>query len=88
MPLGMHSLEPKLEVEPLDGRETAAIGIVGALVDNDDAWQPLVQLGLVWTGGLLGPLAAQSLYHGHALRDGSMTLWLHHRPAVLRLRDR
>lgn len=59
--------------------------LAAALLDGDDAWRLLAPFGLAWTGGPLGPLAAQALYHGHAARDALVALWHRHRPTRLRL---
>jgi len=55
-----------------------------ALLEGDDAWRQLAPFGLAWTGGPLGPLAAQALYHGLASRDALVALWHRHRPGMLR----
>lgn len=54
--------------------------LASALVDGSDDWRLLAPFGLPWTGGPLGPLAAQALYHGRALEEGIAALWHRHRP--------
>lgn len=54
--------------------------LAAALVDGSDAWRLLAPFGLAWTGGPLGPLAAQALYYGQALKDGIIVSWHRHRP--------
>lgn len=54
--------------------------LAAALLEDSDEWRLLAPFGLAWTGGRLGPLAAQALYHGQALKDGLVAFWHRHRP--------
>jgi gamma-glutamylputrescine oxidase len=52
-----------------------------ALLGEGDEWQLLAPFDLAWTGGRLGPYAAQALYHARALEDGLVARWHHYRRA-------
>jgi gamma-glutamylputrescine oxidase len=53
--------------------------LAAALVEGSDQWRLLAPFGLAWTGGWLGPLAAQALYHGRALGEDITAFWHRHR---------
>jgi hypothetical protein len=53
-----------------------------ALVSGDDAWRLLGLFKLPWNRSFLGPIAAQALFHGHTVFDGSMALWHRCRPTI------
>jgi gamma-glutamylputrescine oxidase len=58
--------------------------LAAALADGSDEWQLLAPFGLAWTGGPLGPLAAQALYRGRALEEGVVAFWHRHRRRATR----
>ncbi len=58
--------------------------LAATLVDGSDEWRLLAPFGLAWTGGALGPLAAQALYHSRALEEGIVAFWHRHRPRARR----
>ena len=49
--------------------------LASALLDKGDAWRFLSPFGLAWTGGRLGPYAAQILYRGQAFKDELIARW-------------
>jgi gamma-glutamylputrescine oxidase len=53
--------------------------LAAALADGSDEWRLLAPFGLAWTGGSLGPLAAQALYQRRALEEGVVAFWHRHR---------
>jgi gamma-glutamylputrescine oxidase len=64
------------------GLNTTTMGgelLAAALADGSDEWRLLAPFGLAWTGGPLGPLAAQALYHGRALEECLVAFWHRHR---------
>lgn len=54
------------------GMNTTAMAgemVAGALAEGDDRYRLLAPFGLAWTGGPVGPLAAQSTYWWYRLKD-------------------
>jgi gamma-glutamylputrescine oxidase len=87
MPL-IRELAPDLWVNTAfggHGLNTTSLGgelVATALLEGDRRFELLAPFGLGWTGGGVGRLAAQALYHGHALADAVRAFW-HRRRAAL-----
>lgn len=43
--------------------------IAAAIAENDETYKLFAPFGFAWTGGALGPLVAQAVYHGWEWRD-------------------
>lgn len=49
--------------------------LADALLERGSDWRLLAPFDLAWTGGPLGPLAAQALYRGHGVKDRLKAAW-------------